>query len=140
MAMELLTGHNQFVVNLPPDDEKDDLGLFHIIQDPEVAHPQLGLSERIRPQPLDGSRRGRRLVLEPYPDGGFQDALVADWQRPQLGFGVCRNGDPECHRRLSQRLRHRPDFVFCRKMRHRVASGPYYHKERQEPRVSDRKG
>jgi hypothetical protein len=34
MPIELLSRQNQLIANLPPDDEKDDLGLLHIIQDP----------------------------------------------------------------------------------------------------------
>src|SRR5947199_8187748 len=38
IPMELLTPDNQFVAHLASNDEKDDLALFHIIQDPQRAH------------------------------------------------------------------------------------------------------
>jgi hypothetical protein len=50
MAMKLLAFHDQFVANLPADDEKDDLGLFYIIQHSEITRMQFIFSERILPK------------------------------------------------------------------------------------------
>jgi hypothetical protein len=36
--MDLLPCYYQLVTDLPPNDQKDDLGLLHIIQDPQLAY------------------------------------------------------------------------------------------------------
>src|SRR5689334_3753838 len=77
MSMKLLPSHDQLVADLPPNDQKDDLGSLHIVQDAEGAHAQFELGEGVRPQPLDRPRWRGRPVLEPRQDGGFQDTAVA---------------------------------------------------------------
>jgi hypothetical protein len=65
MAMELLSFHDEFVADLPPHDEDDNLVCLHIIQGTQVFYPQLKLCQRIGPQPFDCFRRCLGLVLEP---------------------------------------------------------------------------
>jgi hypothetical protein len=96
--MELLAFHNQFIADFPPHHKQDDLHTFDIIQDAEVADAQLELRKRVGTQPPDGLRLRCRLVKETGLDRRLQKALLADRQRTQLRFGICRDGDLERHR------------------------------------------
>jgi hypothetical protein len=80
MAMELLAFHNQFVADLAPDNQDNNLVSFHIVQGTQVSCPQLELGQRVGAQPFTrpGGRRG--MLFEPGQDGRFQDSLVADRQ------------------------------------------------------------
>jgi hypothetical protein len=55
MLMELLAPDDQGVADLPPDDQEDDLLALDIIQDAEVARPQL--------KSATGSGRSRLIAL-----------------------------------------------------------------------------
>jgi hypothetical protein len=64
MLMELLAAHDQFVADLPPDDQEDDFLIRDIIQDTEVAHPEFELGHRVGPKLLDRLGRCPRLIAE----------------------------------------------------------------------------
>jgi hypothetical protein len=49
MAMKLLASHDQFVADLPPDDEQDDLRPFHIVEDAEITYAEFELGQGVRP-------------------------------------------------------------------------------------------
>src|SRR5688572_7183811 len=63
MAMKLLAFHNQFVADLPTDDENNDLVTPDIIQGTQVSCPQFELNQGIGSQSLDRFRRCRGLVF-----------------------------------------------------------------------------
>jgi len=62
--MELLSFHDQFVAELSPHQEQDDLLCLDIIQNKEVADARLELGKRVRTQPLDGLCRCCWLMEE----------------------------------------------------------------------------
>jgi hypothetical protein len=88
--MELLSPYDQGVADLATDN-MDDLLTLHIIEDAEVAHPELELGDRIGLELLDGPGRCRRPVAEPGEDCGLHDPLLSSWQGLQLRLGLrCR--------------------------------------------------
>lgn len=100
MSMELFASHDQFVADLPSDDQQDHFGtvLLDIIQDTEVTDTQFELRQRVRPKTPDRFRWNRRLVSQPNRDCRLDDALVANRQRSQLRVSFVGNGNSERHR------------------------------------------
>ena len=77
MSMEFFASHDQFVADLPSDDQQDDLGVvpIDIIQHSKVLNTQLKLRQRIRPEATDRLRGDRRLVTQSSRDCRLNDAL-----------------------------------------------------------------
>jgi hypothetical protein len=109
MLMELLTGDDQGIAHLATDDQQDDLIPFDIIEDAEVAHPQLVLRHRVGPEPLDGPGGGHRLVAEPGEDRSLQSPTLTSGESVQLRLGLAGGHDSEGHRgTLGCRIRDHP--------------------------------
>jgi len=95
--MELLSFHNESIADFAPDNQDDNRISLDIIQGTQVTSPQFKRSERIGAQALDRFRGRRGLVLQPGQDSGFQDPLLAYWQRLELPVRHFRDGDVERH-------------------------------------------
>jgi hypothetical protein len=57
MPIKLLAFHNQLIADLASDHQQHDLGAFHIIEHAKIADAKFKLDRRVRPQPLDSTRR-----------------------------------------------------------------------------------
>jgi hypothetical protein len=70
--MEPLSVDEQFVSDLPPDQQQDYLISFDIVQDAKFTNAQLKFRKRVRPKSLDSSRQGCGLIHESCLDCGFE--------------------------------------------------------------------
>ncbi|MBX7105795.1 MAG: hypothetical protein K1X57_17055 [Gemmataceae bacterium] len=91
MAMKLLPFHNERVADLPTDDQDDNLITLHIVQRPQVAHPQFELGQRVGAKLFDRFRECFRLILQSGQDRRLHNALFAGGQVTELPFGVARD-------------------------------------------------
>jgi hypothetical protein len=97
--MELLPGNHQLVAGFPPHDEEDDFFALNIIQDPERTDAELELGQRIRPQALDGTRLGRRLMQETRRYGSLHSPLVPNGQSSEVPVRLLGDHEPKRHGR-----------------------------------------
>jgi hypothetical protein len=99
MSMELFASHDQFVADLPSDDEEHHLGtvLLDIIQDAEVTDTQFVLRQRVRAKTPDRFRWDRRLVSQPSRDRRLDDALLANRQGSELRVSFVGNRNSKRH-------------------------------------------
>jgi len=119
--MELLTGDDQGVADLPPDDQEDHLLPLDIIQDAEVSHSKLELGHGIGPEPLDRLGGYRGPIAEPGEDRGLQGPPLVSGQGLQLRLGLVGDRDSEGHRRTLDRRVH--DRQVSSQRPHADASG-----------------
>jgi hypothetical protein len=105
--MKFFASHDQFVADLPSDDQQDDLGVvpIHIVQHSKILHTQLKLRQRIRPEATDRFRGDRRLVAQSSRDGSLNDALFTSQKGSQLCVRFVGNGNVKRHPKASRKSR-----------------------------------
>jgi hypothetical protein len=97
--MELFASHDQFVSDLPSDDQQDHFGIvpLDIIQHAKILNTELKLRQRIRPKAADRLRRGRRFVTQPSRDCRLNDPLFTSGQGSQLCVRFVSNRNAKRH-------------------------------------------
>ena len=99
MSMKFFASHDQFVADLPSDDQQDHLRVvpIDIIQHPKVLNTQFKLRQRIWPQATDRLRRDWRLVTQSSGDCRFNDALFTSQECLQLCVRFVGNRNMKRH-------------------------------------------
>jgi hypothetical protein len=106
--MEFLSRDDQFVADLPADDQEDHLFALDIIEHAEGARAKVELGHGVGSEPLDRLGGRRRLIAEPGKDRGLQGPPLVYGQGSQLLFGLVSDRDSEGHRwTLDRRVRDR---------------------------------
>jgi hypothetical protein len=99
--MEFFASHDQFVADLPSDDQQNHFGILPVdfIQHAKILNTEFKLCQRIRPKAADRLRGPGRLVTQSSLHCRLNDALFANWQGSQLPVRFVRNRNVKRHPR-----------------------------------------